>query len=116
MRGFFIAVTRNVVSFLGAAITTAVAVMFLTLFLLEGIGFQGGPYFGIVTFLILPVVFLFGLALIPIGLWWERRRQRAPGETALPVIDLNSPRTRGMVMTFIILTLGHTITIALATY
>jgi nitrate/TMAO reductase-like tetraheme cytochrome c subunit len=116
MRGFFIALTRNIVSFLGAAITTATAVVFLTLFLMEGLGFEGGPYFGILTFLILPGIFAFGLALIPIGIWWDRRRGRGAGASALPVIDLNSPRTRGIALTFILLTLGNTIIIALATY
>ena len=54
------------------------------------------PYIGIVFFLVLPGLFVFGLLLIPLGAWLERRRERrgthaAPG---WPVLDFNDPATR----------------------
>ena len=82
----------------GAVLTTLSAVLFLTLFALDLVGYHGGPYIGILAFLIIPGLFLLGLLLIPLGLWRERvRRRRALAERdarASPVWDLNQDRVR----------------------
>jgi hypothetical protein len=59
--------------------------LFLLFFFLDLVGFRSNPYLGIVTFLLLLAVFALGLVLIPLGLWRERRRQRAglSGRSAL---------------------------------
>lgn len=76
MRRRLIALTRDPLSLLGSAITTASAVIFVSLFAMELAGFHGGPYIGILAYLILPALFLFGLVLIPLGIWRGRRRAR----------------------------------------
>ncbi len=79
----------------------------LWLFLLPSL-FRGGdenPYQHIITLLILPALFFVGLALIPLGLYFRRKRERAAG-AATPLtrtLDLNSPDFR-RVATFLVLT------------
>ncbi|HYU36028.1 MAG TPA: NapC/NirT family cytochrome c [Thermoanaerobaculia bacterium] len=120
-RSFFIALTRNAVSLLGAAIVTASGFLIVTLFLLDLLGFKGSPYLGIIAFLILPAIFILGLLLIPIGIAWQRRRDRRAelrGEAppAFPVLDLNDRRTRRRALAFVILTLVNAVILSAATY
>jgi len=103
IRTFLYAITRNGISLVGTALTTAAAILFVSFFVGESLGLHGGPYLGILTFVIFPAIFVFGLALIPIGIAWHRRRIRravARGETlgVLPVIDLNLGRTRTILL------------------
>lgn len=120
MRQFFIALTRNVISLSGTAVTTASAVLIIILFTVELAGFRGTPYVGILAFLILPAIFILGLILIPIGIRQERRRLRRAEEGApqaqFPVIDLNRTRTRNVVLIFLGLTVVNVIILATATY
>ena len=88
---------RSPISVVGMVLTTMSAVLFLIVFLADLFGWHSNPYLGIVFFLILPGVFLFGLCLIPLGAWIERRRRargRAPSEVHWPRIDLNDPAQR----------------------
>ncbi len=118
MKSFFAALTRSPLGMIGAAITTASAVLIITLFGLELVGFQGSPYMGILAYLILPGVFVLGLLLIPVGVWQQRRRERRAdaGAPAFPVIDLNRSRIRNWVLVFLSLTLANIVILALATY
>jgi NapC/NirT cytochrome c family, N-terminal region len=121
MRNFFIALTRNPISLLGSGITTASGMVIVSLFTMDLMGRGGGPYVGILAYLILPALFVLGLILIPIGIGWERRRARraaAAGRAApaFPVIDLNRARTRSIVLIFLVLTMVNVIVIATATY
>jgi len=119
---FLAYITRNPLGMAGAVMTTIAAILFLTLFLLEQVGFHGGPYLGILAFLIIPGVFLLGLVLIPTGLWRERaRRRRAPEQGAeaadeLPVWDLNQDRIRRNFLVFLTLTAANLVIVAVATY
>ncbi len=121
MRTFFIALTRNAISLVGAAITTAAALLILTLFAIGLVGHEGGPYIGILAYLILPAIFLVGLALIPVGIVRERRRERAAearGEPAptFPVVDLNRKPTRKAVLVFLAMSGVNLVILATATY
>lgn len=121
MKSFFIALTRNPISLFGAAVVTATAILIVTLFTLELFGFQGGPYSGILAYLILPALFVAGLLLIPIGVFRQRRRDRqatARGEAApaFPVLDLNDPRARTRALVFVALTAVNIVILATASY
>ena len=76
MRKFLVALTRHPLGLLGAVIVTVSAVLIVTLFLMDVFGLEGSPYVGILAYMILPGVFVFGLLLIPIGIVRERRRAR----------------------------------------
>jgi nitrate/TMAO reductase-like tetraheme cytochrome c subunit len=121
IRTFFHAITRNGVSLTGAALTTAAAILFISLFVGESLGLGGGPYLGILTFVVFPAIFVLGLALIPVGIAWQRRSARraaSRGEPAslLPVIDLNVGRTRTILLVFLAATLVNVVIIAVSTY
>ena len=111
------AATRNPLSLIGVAITTSMAVLFLILFALDLAGQIRNPYFGLLLFVAIPAVFIFGLSLIPIGMW-RRRRQRAAGDAAdeWPVLDLRLPRARAVVMWVIVLTCVNLTIVSLAAY
>src|SRR5262245_39710366 len=118
---FLHTLTRNGISLAGAALTTAAALLFLALFTIESLGYEGGPYLGIITFVLVPTVFVAGLLLIPIGVFVQRRRARraaARGEAAppLPIIDLNIDRTRSLVVVFAAATMLNLVLLAIATY
>jgi len=121
MKSFFIALTRNPISLFGAAVVTATGILIFTLFAFELSGFHGGTYSGILAYLILPVLFVAGLLLIPVGIFRQRRRDRraaARGEAppAFPVLDLNNARTRNRTLVFLALTALNVVILATATY
>jgi hypothetical protein len=84
----------NALTLAGVVITTSTALTLIGAWLLEVIGGRSiHPYSGIVLFLILPALFVVGLALIPIGVLWQRRRQKALGQpVAPPTVDFRNPR------------------------
>jgi nitrate/TMAO reductase-like tetraheme cytochrome c subunit len=105
IKHFFSAITGNLLSLIGTVLVVVSLLLILALFVMQAMGFEGGAYLGILTFVILPMLFLLGLALVPIGLWWRKRKDAklaAQGKETghLPVIDLNNESTRGVVLTF----------------
>jgi len=122
LKSYFSLVTRNLLSLAGTAIATVAALLFITLFGMQLLGFEGGPYLGIMTYLIIPLFFVVGLVLIPVGIWWHRKQERraaARGESPkpdLPVIDLNDPEKRKVVAVFGIGSFVAAIILAIATY
>ncbi len=119
---FIAHITRNPLGMAGSVLTTVSAMLFMTLFVLDLVGYHGGPYIGILAFLIIPGLFVFGLLLIPLGLWRERvrhRRAKAAGtdaEETLPVWDLNVDRVRRNVLVFLLLSVVNVVILAAATY
>jgi len=121
VRSFLSAITRNGVSLAGAALTTAAALLFFSLFAIESLGFERGPYLGIITFMVVPAMLVLGLVLIPVGIARERRRHRLAAERGvppprLPVLDLNLDRTRTMLLVFVAASVVNFVILALATY
>jgi hypothetical protein len=99
------------------AIATAMAVVFLGMAALHLAGLLPNPYIGLLVFVALPLLFLAGLALIPIGAWLTaRRRASLPGASDWPVIDLRQPRQRTIALAVIALTAANVVIVAFATY
>ena len=73
IKHFFRAITGNIVSLVGTLLILVSLLLIAVLLFMQGMGFEGGAYLGIVTFVMLPMAFLLGLALVPIGLWWRKR-------------------------------------------
>jgi hypothetical protein len=65
----------NWITLLGAVLTTIAALAVLLVFALELSGAGGNAYLNVFTIIALPVVFVGGLLLIPLGLYWEHRKQ-----------------------------------------
>lgn len=119
-RNFLGSITRNVTSLAGTALALASIVLIVSLFFVQQMGFEGGPYLGILTFLVLPMLAIVGLIMIPVGnLMWRRKVRKTPeGQDmpALPVFDLNSPHTRKWTLIFIAITAVNVVILSGATY
>ena len=108
---------RNPISLIGAAVATAMAIVFFGLLALEMSGQLTNPYVGLLLFVAVPAVFLFGLLLIPIGTWRQHRRIAAGRTDAdWPVIDLRRPRTRSVILGVAVVTIVNILIVSLAAY
>jgi nitrate/TMAO reductase-like tetraheme cytochrome c subunit len=108
---------RNPISWAGATVATTAAVLFLVLFALEVLGYLANPYIGLLVFVAVPTAFLFGLLLIPFGMWQARRRRVAhPDAREWPVLDLGNPRHRTVTTIVFALTLVNVLIVSLAAY
>ncbi len=73
---------NNPLSLIGGAFTSASALVLIGFWVVDifGHGGSANPYLGIIFDLVLPGVFIFGLVLIPIGIFWRRRHLKATGQ------------------------------------
>jgi hypothetical protein len=88
---------RNYVSFVGMVIACTSLACIILLFLIDLTQRTENPYFGIVTYILLPSVLILGLLIVIVGMIRERRRRRlSPSSdlSAYPKIDFNEPRQR----------------------
>jgi hypothetical protein len=92
---------RNWLSFIGLAITVASLTSIGLLVLIELSSGDDNPYTVLVTYILLPSVLGFGIALALLGMLIERRRRRRDPDahiTPYPVLDLNDPTRRRRVL------------------
>lgn len=80
---------NNWISLIGVVIVTTATVFWLFLLPFTLRGEITHPYIGILIFLLLPTVFILGLILIPVGIWFHRRRDRASGRVPAAFPPLN---------------------------
>ncbi len=110
---------RIPLSVTGMVLTTTSAVVFLVVFLADLFGLHTNPYLGILFFLVLPGVFIFGLALIPLGAAIERRRRargRPAAEIHWPRLDFNDSTQRRAAVIIFALTMANIVIVSLAAY
>lgn len=92
--------SNNALSLIGVVLITSAAILWILLLPNMVRGEVDNPYTGILTFVLLPMVFLGGLALIPLGIWITSRRGRP---ITLPPLDWTNPKLRRLV-TFVAVT------------
>ncbi len=88
---------NNWMTLAGAALTTSSAFVLVWFWFMELTSPRAvHPYVGILLFLILPALFLVGLALIPLGILRLRRQRRLAGKApeALHAVDFKQPAVR----------------------
>jgi nitrate/TMAO reductase-like tetraheme cytochrome c subunit len=93
---------RNPISLIGMAMAIVAAANILFLFLIDVMSAHPNAYVGILGYMIMPGFLVTGLLMIPIGMFWERRRQ---GQPSLPTLDFNSPAQRSsmaFVLSFVV--------------
>ncbi|HXY02863.1 MAG TPA: NapC/NirT family cytochrome c, partial [Terriglobales bacterium] len=110
---------QNWITLLGAALTTSSALTMLIFWVYElflAVAFH--PYVGIVLFLILPGIFIFGLLLIPAGILLRRHKLRIRGEipSVYPQIDLRAPGMRHAILFVTVATLANIFIVSVAAY
>src|ERR1700722_5873464 len=76
------------------------------------------PYLGIIFFLILPALFILGLALIPIGIFLRRRVLLKAGQipAAFPKVDFNDRMFRHGVDIVLLATIVNLLVVSVASY
>ena len=88
---------NNRISLVGVALTTATGVTMLGSWCIElFVHPRENPYTGILFFFLLPLLFLAGLALIPLGLFLRRRKLLRAGQIPdrLPHVNFGNPALR----------------------
>jgi nitrate/TMAO reductase-like tetraheme cytochrome c subunit len=110
---------NNPISLAGGAITTASGITMMSYWLAELSGhLSNNPYLGIIFFLILPALFILGLALIPIGIMARRRKLQKAGliPAEFPRIDLNDRIFRHGIDIVLVATVVNFLVVATASY
>jgi nitrate/TMAO reductase-like tetraheme cytochrome c subunit len=97
--------SNNWISLIGVVVVTTASVLWILLLPTTLQGKVSNPYFGIVLYLVLPMVFIGGLLIIPLGIWLRRRREKASGEepSSFPPLNFRNPDLRRLAA-FVILT------------
>jgi hypothetical protein len=109
--------TRHPVTSIGVALTTLSAALFLLLWGLHTTGYAENPYLGLYAFVAIPLVFIIGLLLVPVGIVLGRRRlSRGLPISPWPRIDLNSPRILRLGLAVAVLTLVNLVIVGVAGY
>lgn len=89
----------NLITLIGVALALFGLAAIVILLLLSKFAAGSNPYLGIFIFLVFPGILVLGLALIPLGMWREKRR-RERGITQALIIDLGNRHHRNVAMTF----------------
>ena len=92
---------RNWISFIGAVVGIGALFSFLLLFMLDALAKFANPYVSILTYMVVPGFLISGIVLMFFGAWRERRRRAHGVGPASLQIDLNRPRDRRVLVTFI---------------
>lgn len=98
---------NNWMTLTGAAFTTSSAFVLVWFWFMELTSPRSvHPYAGIMFFLLLPALFVAGLAMIPLGIVRQRRQRRMAGEdiTPLQAVDFKQPVVRRILTVIGVLT------------
>ena len=120
-RNLTAALTRNALSRIGSILVVVACGLVLLLAVVEAAGLGRSLRLQLLAYAVLPAFIVLGLILIPLGLWWQRRRQRRMGSggaagAQLPVVDLNDGATRGAILLGLLLGGGVLVILAATGY
>jgi len=109
-RLFLRGLATNWVGALGAVLTTSAFLLFLFVLALQLLGVITNAYVGLISYLLLPALFLLGLALVPWGWHLYRRRTGRPTRELLderfaPELTRTGPFGSGLLGLVLLLTL-----------
>jgi nitrate/TMAO reductase-like tetraheme cytochrome c subunit len=112
------ALLRHPLAVAGAVIATTSAVVFVVLLIAALAGLFTNQYAGLVVFVAIPIVATAGAALIPLGMWLQRRRlkQHPDAPSDWPVWDFRDPRVRRLALLLVVLAAVNGTVMLLAGY
>ncbi len=96
---------HNWLSTAGAMIAGVSILVFLFFLILSILSAKINPYVGILIYIVLPVFLIFGLLLVPLGMYIEWRKRQRTGLVTYhkwPDINLNNPRHRNVAVIFLL--------------
>ena len=96
--------TKNLLSIAGVIIALASLAIIVLLFLISTYIFPNNSYLGIFIYMALPSFLIFGLILIPIGMYRAKKleKQRREGAGNYPLWDFNKQSTRNAAAIFLV--------------
>jgi nitrate/TMAO reductase-like tetraheme cytochrome c subunit len=100
---------NNPITLTGAVLTTLAALLISIFLTIHMVGGHQSAYTGILAFAIMPAFFVMGLMIMPVGMWFRRRKLLSAHLSeaeldAYPKLDFNDPHLRRVVLAFIFLT------------
>ncbi|MGC9942684.1 MAG: NapC/NirT family cytochrome c [Verrucomicrobiota bacterium] len=104
---------RNWLSLAGAVIATGSVFAVLFLFASDFFLAHSNPYMGILVYILAPLFFFLGVALMITGLWIQRRQKTGNGAMA---VNLTRPRDRKLLGAFIAGALGFLLCSTIGSY
>jgi nitrate/TMAO reductase-like tetraheme cytochrome c subunit len=111
---------NNPISLIGVGLTTASALTLIGFWVVDAFGHGGSrnPYVGIIFDLCLPMLFILGLILIPVGIFLRRRKLKASGQlpTTYPKVELRSPFFRRALIFALSVTFANFVIVGTASY
>jgi len=110
---------RNPISLMGSALALVSLVNILFLFMIDFMSDHPNPYVGILAYMVVPIFFISGLALIPVGVWYDRRRRKSKAgaeRSQYLKIDFSDPGQRGAVVFFLVFVVVFVIMSAIGSY
>lgn len=112
---------NNLTSLVGIGLVTVTAVLIIIFIAVDLLGEVRNPYLPVFGFIVLPAVFLFGLLLIPLGMWRRRRalRRAGLGPDAIPTyprLDFNEPHVRATALVVLGLTVVNAVIFGTASF
>lgn len=110
--GLLTLASYNKITLFGSTLVTVSALLIAFFVLMGELGRIQTTYLGILTFMVLPCLFVGGLFVIPFGVFWERRRRRA----GFPVLDFNVARLREVGQSVALLTMANLLIISMVSY
>jgi nitrate/TMAO reductase-like tetraheme cytochrome c subunit len=98
MLGRFREVMRNPISIAGLAIALVAFGNFVFLFFLDLTSQHPSPYLGILAYMVVPAFLVLGLVLIPLGIWYDRKKKReGGGESKYFTVNFGDPSQRAAI-------------------
>jgi len=120
-RGKFFNYASNPISMVGFVIAGITALVLVAFAAIDLAGGHLGAYSALMVFGLLPMVFVVGLVLVPVGMWLRHRKLQqehvSPEDQALwPRFDFNDKHIRNVTLAFLILTFVNAVIFATVSY
>jgi len=120
LKAFFGLLVWSRLGLAGLALAVVSGTVLLGFFAAELLGFETGPYSGLIGLVFLPGLFVLGLLLMPIGYVRASRKlgrlPKAEACAAYPILDFNHPHVRRNLAIFGLLSLSNMVILGLASY
>jgi len=110
--------SQNFISRMGVVLTTVAGITLVITYVSQVFGTVPNPYTGILVFFILPGIFVFGLVLIPLGIYRDFHRHKRLGSlpATYPTISLADSGFRRTVQFVVVMTAINVPIFAVASY
>ncbi len=92
---------QNRTSIIGLAVALVALGNIVFLFFIDLTSKRPSPYVGILAYMVAPGFLILGLVLIGLGIWYDYRQRRAPGQAPALRLDFSDPSQKGAAAFFL---------------